>query len=146
RRAAGAADYLCARPGPGGARQADLPLPHRTCRRGNKRQPGRPDLGALDGRLGNWLGSHTQPVLPDSARSGPGHEVRAAMANTSPRNTRAWFERQSRAAERGAHLPTVNELLRLSPFINGDLGADARASAERRLTGIGKSTESEAIH
>ena len=68
------------------------------------------------------------------------------MTNTSFRKTRDWFERQCRAAERGAHLPTVNELLRLSPFINDDIESDIRAFAERMLPVIGKSTESQAIY
>lgn len=68
------------------------------------------------------------------------------MGNISSGKTRDWFERQCRAAERGVHLPTVNELLRLSPFINDDIESDIRAFAERMLPVIGKSPETQRIY
>lgn len=68
------------------------------------------------------------------------------MGNASPGKTRDWFERRCRAAERGVHLPTVGELLRLSPFSNDDIEFDIQTFAEGMLLAIGKSAEGHAVH
>lgn len=60
--------------------------------------------------------------------------------------TKSSFDRRCHAAERGLHLPTVNELLRLSPFYNDDIESDIQTFAERMLLAIGKSPETRPLH
>lgn len=67
------------------------------------------------------------------------------MGKPSPRKTRTSFDRRCRDAERGLHLPTVNELIRLAPFYNDDIEADIQTFAERMLLAIDKKPEAKAI-
>ena len=52
---------------------------------------------------------------------------------TAP-NNQHHFERRSRAAREGRHLPTLDELLRGSPFMGDSVTKDAQAFAERLLS------------
>lgn len=67
------------------------------------------------------------------------------MGKASPRKTRTSFDRRCRDAERGLHLPTVNELILLSPFFNDEIEADIKAFAERMLLAIDEKPEAKAI-
>jgi len=68
------------------------------------------------------------------------------MGKAASGPTKSSFERRCRAAERGLHLPTVNELLRLSPFYNDDIESDIQTFSERMLLAIGKSPETRPLH
>ena len=58
---------------------------------------------------------------------------------------RKYFERRSRDAREGSHLPTLAELVRGMPFFRGDISLDAGLFAERVLTRIKSDSEEAAL-
>jgi hypothetical protein len=67
------------------------------------------------------------------------------MAKAAKGKSKTSFERRCRDAERGVHLPTVAELLRLSPFFNNDIESDIQTFAERMLMAIESGAETQAV-